>query len=261
MEMTTTYMKKIKALVCIFGLGVSLTACADRWKEEVLLHDGKKMMIERSQTYKGRSEIGQSTPIGEHKVTFALPGSSKKITWVSEYGEELGRTNFNLLAVHVKDNVPYVVASPNLCLSYNKWGRPNPPYVFFKYEAGNWKRIGIEAFPPEFKTINVALDIRGAQVRNLVKAERVSAEEIADLNKSGGRPEQLEFKSIIRDPVSTPNGLSSCEKLVPYGDGGWLGLDWFSDQPSYEACVSFCEKKSVTRQNCPCASLFKKASQ
>lgn len=121
-------------------LGVSLNACAglfgfggDSWKEEVLLHDGQKMIVERSQSYGGRSEPGQSGPIKEHTIRFMLPGASQAISWTSEFGEDLGRTNFNLLAVHVLNGTPYVVAEPNLCLSYNKWGRPNPPYVFFKY--------------------------------------------------------------------------------------------------------------------------------
>ena len=37
----------------LFGIG------GDSWKEDVLLHDGKKLIVERSQTYGGRHEIGQ----------------------------------------------------------------------------------------------------------------------------------------------------------------------------------------------------------
>jgi hypothetical protein len=100
----------------VFGLG------DDSWQEEVLLHDGRKIVINRSQTYGGRHEIGQPSPIKEHTVTFTLPNTDKTIRWTSEYGEDLGRTNFHLLAVHVLNGTPYLVTEPNLCLSYNKGG-------------------------------------------------------------------------------------------------------------------------------------------
>ena len=160
-------LKQIAKLGLLLMMGVSMNADAglfgfggDSWKEEVLLHDGQKIIVERSQSYGGWSEPGQSGPIKEHTIRFALPGSNKTITWISEYGEDLGRANFNLLAVHVLNGIPYVVASPNLCLSYNKWGRPNPPYVFFKHDGIAWQRIALEAFPAEFKTINVVLSIQ-----------------------------------------------------------------------------------------------------
>jgi hypothetical protein len=63
-----------RALLAV-GLIVGLTACAgggalglggDTWQEEVLLHDGRKMVVERSQTYGGRREIGQDLPVKEH---------------------------------------------------------------------------------------------------------------------------------------------------------------------------------------------------
>ena len=168
------------------------------WNEEVLLHDGQKIIVERSQRYGGRSEPGQSSPIKEHSVRFKLPGSAKAITWTSEYGEDLGRTNFNLLAVHALNGTPYIVASPNLCLSYNKWGRPNPPYVIFKYERDQWQRIALHTFPIEFKTVNVVLSIQRFQADELSTAGLTSAETIANANR---RSETPEFKRILRVPL------------------------------------------------------------
>jgi hypothetical protein len=189
---------------------------ADTWKEEVLLHDGQKMVVERSQTYGGRSEPGKSGPIGEHSIRFTVPGASRFITWTSEYGEDIGRTNFNLLAVHVKDGEPYIVVEPNLCLSYNKWGRPNPPYVFFKLEGEVWQRIPLEQFPAEFKTINVALSIRGAELKSMLRVNLVPADTIKEMN---AHREQPEYKTILREPVSGGVGLTSCEELIHYKCG------------------------------------------
>lgn len=212
--------------ISILSLGVSMSAFevfgsdGDSWKEEVLLHDGTKLIVQRSQSYGGRHEIGQRPPIKEHTITFTLPSTNRPITWTSEYSEDIGRTNFNLLAVHLLEGTPYIVASPNLCLSYNKWGRPNPPYVFFKYDNKVWQRIPLEIVPVEFKTINVALDIRGRQVEGLASLGLVSSEKIKELNQHTTIPE---FKTILREPVKSGTAGSSvnCIELVQY-KGSWI---------------------------------------
>ena len=207
-------------------------AGADSWKEEVLLHDGQKIIVERSQTYKGRSEPGQSAPIGEHTIRFSLPGSSKPITWISEYSEDIGRTDFNLSALHVKDNVPYIVAEPNLCLAYNKWGRPNPPYVVFRHDGNAWQRISFEALPPEFKTVNVVKRIRGIDVETVVNAKQVSAEQVAKLNAGLERPES---KAILREKMASLQGLPACEVVVRY-KCGWGAPGEFNRQYFENSC-------------------------
>jgi len=167
----------------------------DSWQEEVLLHDGRKIIVRRSQTYGGRHEVGQPSPIKEHTITFTLPGSSQRITWTSEYGEDLGRTNFHLLAVHVLNGTPYLVTEPNLCLSYNKWGRPNPPYVFFKYDGTAWQRIPLEAFPTEFSTMNMAISLDTRYVREMVKRGVTTVGQIQQRNRELPQPD---FKTILR---------------------------------------------------------------
>ncbi|MEN9539207.1 MAG: hypothetical protein RLZZ126_1442 [Pseudomonadota bacterium] len=191
-----------KAALLTLLASLTLSACSgDSWREEVLLHDGQKIVVERSQTYKGRSEIGQPTPIGEHTVKFTVPATGQKVTWTSEYGEDLGRTNFNLLAVHVLKGTPYVVATPNLCLAYNKWGRPNPPYVYFKHDGKTWQRIDQAAWPAEFQTVNVVQYIWGYDLANLVKSGLTPANEVTKLNQEVRQPE---FKTILRERMQYP---------------------------------------------------------
>lgn len=248
-----------QAICLIVSVGSSVNAVAgllgvggDTWKEEVLLHDGRKIVITRSQTYGGRHEIGQRPPIKEHTISFTLPGSDQRITWTSEYGEDIGRTNFFLLAVHVLNGTPYIVAEPNLCLSYNKWGRPNPPYVLFKYDSREWQRIPLEELPAEFTTINVALDIMGLGVKKLVSLRLVPSEKINELNEHVTRPE---VKTILREPVA--NVGNQCGEMIYAGKGRWIGKGWFRNQPSRGACLSYCEKRNVPDEHCPCATLFK----
>ena len=241
----------------IWAIGLSAcvvlpTSGADSWKEEVLLHDGQKIVVERIQTYKGRSEPGQRAPIGEHTIRFSLPGSSNTITWTSQYGEEIGRTDFNLSALHVKNNTPYVVAEPNLCLSYNKWGRPNPPYVVFRHDGNTWQRIAFDALPPEFTTVNVVKRMRGIDVEKLVKVKAVSAEQVAALNAGLERPES---KAILREPIRYD---PECIPMVSNGIGRWRSAAWFDSKPNLEACINACRADNFDDKHCPCNGLFER---
>jgi hypothetical protein len=227
-------------------LGIGNTAS---WKEEVLLHDGSKIIVKRWQKREGRHEIGQTPPIGEQSIKFTLPGTNKVITWKDEYSKEIGRSNFELLALHILNATPYIITTPRLCLSYNKWGRPNPPYVIFKYENNVWKRIELPELPAEFKNINLVINSKSHE-EELVSQSLASAEMVKKLNSSLTQPE---LKTIIRTPME---GVG-CERMVRI-QGGWEGIDWFSSQPNYEACLKHCSQENVKKEDCPCDSLFKR---
>lgn len=187
-------------LTCFSGyafgfLGISDTAS---WKEEVLLHDGSKIVVERWQKHGGRHELGQEPGIKEQSITFTMPGTKKIIKWKDEYSEELGNSNFELFALHILNATPYIITSPSLCLAYNKWGRPNPPYVIFKFDGGIWKRIGLAELPVEFKNINLVINVLKHEEK-LVSKGFVSAEVVKELNSS---LTQEECKSIGRTPMS-----------------------------------------------------------
>src|SRR5690606_26397481 len=116
-------MMKMIGLMLIFGGSMSAYA-SSTWKEEVLLHDGTTLIVERTQTKGGRHELGQELPIKESTLTFSLPGSHQSILWKDEFSENIGHSNFILLALHISNGVPYLVTSPDGILSYNKWNRP-----------------------------------------------------------------------------------------------------------------------------------------
>lgn len=256
--MTAITRRKILVVFALIAT-FSLNACAglfgfggDSWKEEVLLHDGQKIIVKRSLSYGGRHEMGKEEPIKEQTISFLLPGTDKVVNWTSEYGEDLGRTNFNLLAIHVLSGTPYVVAEPNLCLSYNKWGRPNPPYVLFKNDSKEWHRIPVSEFPAEFKTFNVAIGLASQSVAALVKQGLVSAETIRKQNSELTRFQ--DHPTIMREAMLGVGKYCPVDIRTKYG---WEGIGFYKFQPSFEACVSYCEKQGVSSQDCPCSNLFK----
>lgn len=221
---------KLKFAALFFIIIVSgMSACAigdsSRWKEEVLLHDGNKIIVERVQSYGGHHEIGQKPPVKEQKLIFTLPSTNHTVTWKSEYSEDIGRANLNLLALHILNGTPYIVAEPNLCLAYNKWGRPNPPYVFFKYKNNQWIRIPLSKFPVEFNNINVVINTL-EHANELSKNGIVSVSAINEFNSSLlNYPNNYEqYKTILRTPLKPRAVGVSCKELV-YNNGSWRSTD------------------------------------
>jgi len=254
MRTNQLWLKQVTKLGLFLLMEVSMGACsAVSWKEEALLHDGSKIVVVRTVERGGRHEIGQRPPIKEQSLSFVLPSIDQRITWEDSYSEDIGAASFLPMQLEIFNDTPYIVATPMGCLSYNKWGRPNPPYVIFKHDGNKWKRITLQELPVESKTPNLIISSPDSKAKQIPQS-LISAETIKELNANFKQPE---YQTILREAVKGGIGLTSCEKMVPYGKGGWLGLDWFSDQPSYEACLKFCESKGVSPQNCPCETLFK----
>ena len=187
----------------------------DSWEEEALQYDGGKIIVKRSQDYGGRHEIGQGAPIKDYYLSFTLPGSNQSIKWESEYSEDIGRANLHPLALHVLNGTPYIITEPNLCLAYNKWGRPNPPYVIFKYDGKEWQRITIQVLPIEFKDMNLVNDTKD-DAEHLMKASPVTVEAVKRFNSDLRQPE---LKTILRegiDPKKVTGSSVNCIELILY---------------------------------------------
>ena len=203
----------VTTISLVLTLGVSMSAYASTtftWKEEVLLHDDSKIIVERSDIYDSsmNHEIGQGAPLAEHKTTFMIPGTNQTVIWKSDNRSSLDPDNLNLLALDFINGIPIVATLPSRCISYNKWNRPNPPYVFFKYLDG-WKRISLEEFPEKFK-INLVVPSRKKDEPKLFEADQkfgfVPAQTVAEINKEPGRSK--ESYAIFRMPFIAGNSAT-----------------------------------------------------
>jgi hypothetical protein len=184
----------------LFGLG------GTSWKEEVLLHDGSKIVVERSVKRGGKHELGQRPPIKEQSLTFTLPGTNESVTWDDNFTQDVGGANFLPMQLEIRKNTAYLVVYPMGCLSYNKWGRPNPPYVVFKYQGRSWQRIALQELPVEFKTPNLIFSSPDSEAEKTGQ-RIVSAETIKGVYAGYKQPE---YKTILREPVKGGEGITSC---------------------------------------------------
>ena len=202
------------------------------WKEEVLLHDGKTIIVERSDTYDSsmNHEIGQGAPLAEHKTTFMIPGTNQTVIWKSDHHPLPDPHSLSLLALDFSGDVPYVATTPSGIIAYMKCGSPNPPYVFFKF-VGEWKRVSLEEFPEQFKINVVVHSLQHEPYKKKVLAENtkygfVRAQIVAEINREPGGGK--EFYSILRTPIDygqpRPSGSNS-GRMIRKKDG-WIGMDW-----------------------------------
>lgn len=222
------------------------------WQEEVLLHDGRIALAERHYVLGGYSTLASTERSAINQtVTFTLPGSNQRLTWQTDFRDTVPEPNsLNLLLFDVVNDVPYIATYPAGCIAYNKWQRPNPPYVLFKYERGEWRHISMTEFPSELSKTNVSV---GHPASELLKpyytAEGVNA-----------RNYYLEpkYKAILRDVMTNPEGR--CGEMIYDGQGGWIGIGWFEKQPSRDMCLKICDREKISARYCPCETLFKDAN-
>lgn len=183
------------------------------WKEEVLLYDGKKIIVERSQTYGGYPEPASTQrSVAKETWMFRIPGGDRKVTWQSDFNRPPVGDSLMLLQLNFLSGVPYVATSPVGCLSYNHWKRPNPPYVFFKYDGKGWRQIPLSAFPVVFKESNVG----GGSNPKKLAGTTVSA----DMIKEERRNLEPYLQQTMRGPLKPGAVGISCPELVRI-EGGW----------------------------------------
>jgi hypothetical protein len=183
-------------------------ACATsmNWKEEVKLHDGQIIVSERKYNLGGYAYLDSSerTPLDE-TVTFRLPNGSS-VVWKNDFRDSVPEPNsLNHFRFDIVNGVPYLATYPAGCISYNKWGRPNPPQILFKYEADQWKRIAIADLPQELISASANV-IVGRPASSLLKSF-YTVKDVDDKNHYISTPE---YKTILREPMNSSVVATSC---------------------------------------------------
>lgn len=227
----------IAKLGLLLLLTLAVSACAGlpdisgkSWMEEVLLHDGSKIIVTRTVDRGGRHEVGQKPPYKEQTLTFTMPGTKQEITWEDKFSKDLGSANFLPMLLDVSNDIVYLVANPMGCLSYNKWGRPNPPYIVFKYQDKEWQRIPIQELPVEIKTPNLIFSMPDVIVEKSGKSF-MTAEMIRAITAGYAQPE---YKTILREPIKV-GGDSGCPEMIRY-KCGWGGPGEFNRKYFERVC-------------------------
>ena len=201
------------------GANAGLFSHTMSWKEEVLLHDGSTIIAERHYNLGGYPAIeSQERAALDVTVKFNLPGTNKKIIWKTDYDQAKPEPNsLNLIRLDVVKGVPYIATYPAGCVAYNKWGRPNPPQILFKYENEQWKRITLTELPTELINTHANV-IVGKPAAKLVKSF-YTVEQVNGVNHD---IDEGPYKTIVREALPMARINEMCEERIYY-KGTWVG--------------------------------------
>ncbi len=143
-----------RGFLAVLALAVPLSgvAAGPAWKEEVVMFDGAKVVVEREVIHghlldQEFSDIRHGPPVKGNRLRVPLAEGGWSVSW-----EAMG---LNPQAIGRVGGTWYLAATPMLCGDYDNWGRPVPPYVFFRYVGKEWQRIGLEEFPAEIGRRNL----------------------------------------------------------------------------------------------------------
>lgn len=169
------------------------------------MHDGQVLVIERHSNPADYLIPGSSEPPAlDESFTFTLPGTNQKISWKTEYRNDLPeRNSLGPLLLDIVDGMTYLATGPAGCVAYNKWGRPNPPYILFKYEHEKWVRVPLEEFPSELVHVNLMGIPDSKSLKSYYTIKQVK-EQMRDRNIADYA------KAILREPVKEGRGITGC---------------------------------------------------
>lgn len=216
-------LQKITKLGLFLMIGVTMSACSKTmsWKEEVQLSDGQIVIAERFYNLGGYPAIESKERAAlDMTVTFNLPNG--KIIWKNDFRDSVPEPNsLNLVRFDVIKGVPYIATYPAGCIAYNKWGRPNPPQVLFKYENSQWKRITLAELPTSLIGAHANVVV-GRPATSLLK----SFYTVAQVNEENDGISTSEYKTILKETVKvgelgTDGSSVNCMELVLY-KGLWI---------------------------------------
>jgi hypothetical protein len=102
------------------------------WQEEVKLLDGRVITVTQKRRYEGRVPR-------EHWLTFKLQEfGDQDISW---------HENLRPQVLNVYQGKLYVVGMPFTGQEFRMYGNPDPSYLGYRYEAGEWQRIPFDEIP------------------------------------------------------------------------------------------------------------------
>jgi len=169
----------------LLAMTLFLSACSDplRWREEILLPDGRVVTAVRYQEFNGPSEPFRPPTASNYRLEFRNPDTGEKVIW--EYSRDLAT-----VALSINGETPELVTTPNYATL--RFRCPDPPYVAFRYIDGRWTRVALTDLTRKVFVPNMTVwDIRYLRPSIEAQGGRWSARDVA-----AHLPEKFRGKTI-----------------------------------------------------------------
>jgi len=161
-----------KVFLIFMGL-TSLPSCgADAgfraWQEEVRLSDGRVIVVTQTRRCESAYTGKEVAPCisRETWLTINLPEFSKQeIVW----NEKLDPRVLN-----IHEGKLYVVGWPTTGREFDLYGKPQPPYIGYRWTGKVWERISLQEIPEAIYSTNMIIDLPPKEIKFLTLARKES---------------------------------------------------------------------------------------
>lgn len=172
-----------KYLFFVFFLfPITLLAKTAEWIDEARLHDGRIIEVKRTVIYNfGSGELTYALQRWPNQFSLEAinPDTRKKIEW-------LGEKYVNPIMLDFVDGIPYlVIVSDRVFSNIQKYGCPEIPYVFLKYDekTSKWTSVSNKAIPNMLHQANLS-ESHDGWMDEMHNGKRQSYQEILRRNKN-----------------------------------------------------------------------------
>lgn len=195
-------------IIFIVGCAISLlmyrqfTDPEIRWKEEVRLHDGRVIMVERWAKRQWMGELGhRGLPLWS-EIRAKNPNTGAEISWYEDAGSDAYVFDF------IGDKA-YLAARVSFYQPCKKYHFPKRDFVFFRFD-GIWKQISLEEFPAPFDT-NLLFNVWAAASANQMDDNLITIEKKGDYIRSGWSLNQYSMRNVLEKPKFA---RAACEEFA-----------------------------------------------
>ena len=211
------------------AMAALLSGCGDslRWREEILLPDGRVVTAVRYQEFKGPSEPFKPPTSSDYRLEFRNPDTGEKVIW--KYGRDLAT-----VALSINDTIPELVTTPNY--AGLRFRCPDPPYIAFRYIDGQWAQVELtdlarKVFEPNMTVDNVDY------LRPSIEAQgrRWSARDVATHLPEKLRGKTIDLTGLDKQRFGNPRQCSEPDN--------W----WFADDPAAGTTIASNFRYALTR--------------
>jgi hypothetical protein len=186
---------RMKAISLMLTL-ITLQACGNPlpgpfdWKEEILLHDGRKVIAERVDTYGGPREPSQKEPnTKDRTIRFADPSDPKKTYTHTITGSS------NYLMLDFYEGKPWLVVDVGPFSTDTRC--PIGTYDTYSWDGQQWVQRSFKDRPRAFIKPNMAVVYTADNPDRRKKGETLSAQSIVELQRDIGRLGVVEVSQFV----------------------------------------------------------------
>lgn len=183
------------AVWILIGARTATAGHWDNWKEEVALHDGRVILVERSLYFEFKLLCGDGGSPSTfcnvpttNKISFKHPDTREEVSW---------KEDFSPVALEIIGRVPYlVVVGTGVPVAMGTYPVCNGiPYLYYRYDksSSRWELLGEASIPKELAKANMTYGYERES-----KGKLISRAEVARHNQD--REERLSSWFAVKMP-------------------------------------------------------------